>query len=431
MGYRIELRTKSGELVSILENVFNLSFVKQINAPEEIIFYIPSTNPKISSITLANEIWLVDSDSLEIIAKTILQTKRDTRNNTETTEIVSMGYLSRLNDELVIGYDTGSDGTTVSTILNALFDFQIQPYPITIGYVDASILAMQRSLKADGESIFSSILRLQETIGGFIEVDSNRQFNWYLDIGDDSGQQIRYGKNLIGIDRVIDYTTLKNRLYVYGAGEGETRLKLSDVVGYEEDFVEDATSQALWGGIYSSAFVDRSITHPDTLMAYAEILLNLYKNPKITYQISTIDYSYVSGIEFERFILGSIVKIIDEDLGIDISLRVIQIQRPDLIGNPELMEIQLDTLVKDITDSLNEVYDLQQFNQHIATTIGAGQVVVKGGFTVLDWASEGETTINGAQITTGSIIIGGLSDDVALMLVYSDYISTTCSAIRR
>jgi hypothetical protein len=115
-----------------------------------------------------------------------------------------------------------------------------------------------------------------------------------------------------------------------------------------------------------------------------------------------------TSFSFDSLQLGSTVTVIDEDLGIDVSVRVVKIEHPDL-HHPEQMNLELATRIKDITDTLSGVYDVQQLTQHIATVIGAGNVIVKGTFTVLDWATEGETTIRGDYITTGTIVLGALN----------------------
>ncbi|MBA7583642.1 hypothetical protein ES708_25589 [subsurface metagenome] len=81
-----------------------------------------------------------------------------------------------------------------------------------------------------------------------------------------------------------------------------------------------------------------------------------------------------------------------------------KITHPDML-HPELMQIEVANRVKDITAALTEVYDIQQLGQHVATTIGAGQVIVKGVFTVKDWVTEGETTIDGGHIEAGSLTV--------------------------
>jgi len=109
------------------------------------------------------------------------------------------------------------------------------------------------------------------------------------------------------------------------------------------------------------------------------------------------------GFSFEALQLGSTITVIDEDLGIDVSVIVVKIEHPDLL-HPEQITLELANRTKDITDTLAEVYDKQQLDHHVATTIGAGQVIVKGVFTVIDWVTEGETTIDGGNITAGTII---------------------------
>jgi phage minor structural protein len=324
------------------------------------------------------------------------------------TEVEALDLASQLTRELVTAYE--AEDATISTIVNALLAFQVLTPAITVGTIDASYADLTRSIKVDGDTIWRALLRLRDTVGGYIYVDNDRQLQWDTSLGEDKGQQIRYRKNLKGIEREIDYTQLFNRIYAYGAGEGTARIKLSDAEGQDEDYIEDETSQTDWDGIYPGVFVDRSITHPDTLLAWANLLLADYKDPPIYYRIDTVDLSQSEdlGFSFEALQLGSTITVIDEDLGIDVKVIVVTIEHPDLL-HPEQMTLELANRTKDITDTLAEVYDRQQFDHHIATTIGAGQVIVKGTFTVIDWATDGETTIDGANIETGTVTLNHLN----------------------
>ena len=331
-----------------------------------------------------------------------------------TTEIECYDLLSQLGKEKIVSYT--AENATIDAIIDALLAMQVLTPAITKGTISGSYSGLTRSIQVDGDTILAALLRLRDTVGGFIEVDNDKKLNWLDSIGQDVGQQIRYRKNLKGIERDIDYNSLVNRLYCYGAGEGTARIKLSDADGHAEDYVEDATSQgappAGWGGIYIGVMVEKSVTHPDTLLEWAKLRLAEVKDPEITYRIDTIDLSHSTELDysFEALQLGSTVKIIDEDLGIDVSVIVVKIDHPDLT-HPEKMNLELSTRTKDITDSLLEVYDRQQFDHHVATNIGAGNVVVKGVFTVIDWVTAGETTIDGGNITTETIaadrVIGG------------------------
>jgi len=319
-----------------------------------------------------------------------------------TTDITALDLGSVLGKEIVTAYE--AEDVTVDAIVTALLAFQLRAPEVTKGTIHGSYASLTRSIKVDGDSILRALFRLRDTVGGYIFVDKDRKLQWVTTLGETKGQQLRYRKNLLGIQRTMDYTKLVNRLYAYGRGEGdEARIKLSDAEGHAEDYVEDAQSQIDWDGIYPGVVVDPSITHPDTLVAWATLKLADIKDPLITYDVDTVALEAVrADFIFETLELGSTVTVIDEDLGINVSCRVVRIERPDLL-RPHRMIVELANKVKDILDSLGSVYDMQQFGSHIATVIGAGQVVVKGTFTVIDWVTGGETTIDGSNITTGTI----------------------------
>lgn len=321
---------------------------------------------------------------------------------TMRTEIEALDLLSQLGKEKVINYS--AESKTVSAIVDDLLAYQLLSPAITKGTIATAYASLTRSVQADGDSILRVLLRLRDTVGGYLEVDNDLKLNWLESIGESKGQQIRYRKNLVGIEREIDYSALVNRLYAYGAGEGEARIALS-APGY----IENTDSQTEWGGIYVGVGADRSITHPDTLLAWANLKLAELKNPPISYRVNSIDLSkqLETDFAFEALQLGSTVVVIDEDLGINVTVKVVRIEHPNL-GEPQKMILELATRTKDITDTLTEVHDIQQLEQHVATEIGAGQVIVKGTFTVKDWVTSGETTIKGSVIQTGTIVLGKL-----------------------
>ena len=312
-----------------------------------------------------------------------------------TTKVELLDLMSQLGRETVVEYL--AESKTIDAIVDDLLAMQILTPAITKGTISNSIKDLTRSIQVDGDTILRALMRLRDTVGGYIEVDNDRELNWLDSIGEDKGQQIRYRKNLKGIERDMDYSSLVNRLYAYGASEGEARIELT-APGY----VEDEASQTEWGGIYVGTKVDRSITHPDTLLAWANLKLAETKNPIIAYRVDTVDLSKSEEIDFsfEALQLGSKIKVIDEKLGIDVETTVVKIEHPDLL-HPEQMTLELANRTKDITDTLSEVYDSQQLRDHIATKIGAGQVIVLGEFSVIDWVSAGTTYIKGGYIRTG------------------------------
>lgn len=405
--YTIELRESpygATDLVTILENAFSIAYVEAVNEAPTLKFDLPADDAKATNITKANEIWLRNYDTGALVNRFRLAKKGDKRGKELVTSVSAEGIINQLADELVTDYT--ADDLTVTQIVTALLAFQVLTPEITVGTINPTV---SRSMSVSSDTILKALYRLQETVGSYIYLDENRALQWRTSIGENTGQQIRYQKNLKGITREIDYTTLANRLYAYGEGEGDARIKLSDVEGQEVDYIEDGDSQTEWGGIYPKVIVDKSITHPDTLMAWATLRLAELKDPRITYRVDAVDLSESIAVDFsfEKLLIGSTIKVIDEDLGIDVSAQVLKITHSDLL-HPERMAIEVANRTKNIADTLAEVYDTQQLSQHIATTIGAGQVIVRGTITVSDWATDEATTIRGDRIETGTIVLTAL-----------------------
>jgi len=331
---------------------------------------------------------------------------------TVISTIETMDGLSVLGEEVVHNLDI--ENHSIYEILTTLFSHQLRTPTITIGYIDPEYAHKMRSVHVSSDTILRIILQLVETTGGYVFVDTEHRFHWIKTIGENKGQQIRYRKNMAGIIRDIDFSSICNRVYVYGQGSGPERIKLTNG-DHPTEYIDDLESQERWGGIYARVFSDRRITHPETLFDWGMKLLDEFKNPKISYTINTINLAVDDEMNFEALQLGSVVRVIDEDIGIDVELDVISIKYHDIQNDPYSMEIQLSSKLGDITDSIAGVYDSQQLYDAIPTEVSAGHVVVRGDFTVLDWVTRGQTSISGDSITTGTITADQLIKTQALI----------------
>lgn len=94
-----------------------------------------------------------------------------------------------------------------------------------------------------------------------------------------------------------------------------------------------------------------------SMLMAGTLLLDELKEIPITYKIATVDLSKNRDFKFsfEALQLGSTITVIDEELGINISARVVKLMHPDLLS-PENMEIELSTRVKDISDYLVDLH---------------------------------------------------------------------------
>ena len=165
-----------------------------------------------------------------------------------------IGYI--LTGDIVTDYSCDvADGKDVTDILTDLLAFQ-ETANIVLGGVSPS-LDKVIAFAADGENIWEACKLVRDTVGGFLYVDFDpaaplTRRLWLSDnLGENKGQQVRFGKNLTGLEHVTDYIDYCNRLYPVGGGS----LKLDTKTFTRVDV--DKSSDATYGylkiqGLYSA-----------------------------------------------------------------------------------------------------------------------------------------------------------------------------------
>jgi len=232
--YTIEIRDSSDDLVSILENATDILYTEQLNKPPMLDFKIPSDDSKLDDIDRDHELWLRDYGTGTLICKFRLGRRNDTRTSTIETLIRTDGLITQLGEEVIEAFDTGEDGAAVGSIITTLLAFQRKATKVTEGTISVT---GTRALNITNRTILSVLIQLQESIGGYMYVDSNRALQWATTIGADTGQQIRYRKNLLGINRDIDYSKLCTKLHL----DGQEALSTIDVGPVSPTITTDAT----------------------------------------------------------------------------------------------------------------------------------------------------------------------------------------------
>ena len=109
--------------------------------------------------------------------------------------------------------------------------------------------------------------------------------------------------------------------------------------------------------LVSKAVTNKYEVYAISLLEAARLLLDELKEVPITYTINAVDLSKNKDFRFafEALQLGSILTVIDEDLGIDVPVRVVSLTHPDLLS-PQKITIELSTRVKDISDYLADLH---------------------------------------------------------------------------
>lgn len=161
--------------------------------------------------------------------------------------------------------------------------------------------------------------------------------------------ECRKGRSLQSARIGIDRTDLCTRLYPLGYGEGVDQLKIASVNG-GRDYL-DADTVSAWGTA-EMVYVDRGITDAGTLLASARALLEKLKNPVITARVTAAELAHLTGERMDRFAAGDLLRLPINDRGLMMEERIVCVKRPDVFGNPALVEMTLANRPRATQDEL-------------------------------------------------------------------------------
>lgn len=180
------------------------------------------------------EFWLRKRGAL--VNKFKIVNRKDIRRGFPYVRCEALQIVDWLAEELISGIYSAT-GKTVTQIFTDLLAYQELTPAITLGGVDAG-LDKTLTLDIKWMYVIEAIQRIRDIVGGYLYVDVERSLWLKEDIGDDVGQQIRYRKNLRGIEKDTDYTTHCTKLYALGSGEGVDQVTLEDVTVTSEEAIK-------------------------------------------------------------------------------------------------------------------------------------------------------------------------------------------------
>lgn len=90
----------------------------------------------------------------------------------------------------------------------------------------------------------------------------------------------------------------------------------------------DADTASVWG-IKSSVFTDTRLEDPAQLKARAQMVLEGYKNPYVTYKASAVDLFRLTGMTWDKYMPGKLVDVMDAEHGVQLRSRIVSISKGD------------------------------------------------------------------------------------------------------
>lgn len=319
----------SGAWESVLENAFDIMVTSEINGSDILEFKIPFHDEK--RISLTNE-------KLVQIVKDIYRIRTISDEKSVDGKVITQVYAEASFYDLAFSEDK----------LPQDFNAQAASYPMIYALqntgwsVGQITVTTKRTWQSTEKNTLSILRAIQNIYGGDLVFDSTNKLVHLLAFsGMDSGALFAYKKNMKSIKRVVDTRGLITKLYAYGK-DGMTFASINGSKAYIEDY--SYSSEARVSTLDCSSF-----SNPYQMLEFTQMRLAEYAKPRISYVLSAMDLSVLTGWEHEAWKLGDIVTVHDSELNLTIKTRIIR--RQYNLQEPWRTVLELSTKIRELGDA--------------------------------------------------------------------------------
>ena len=157
----------------------------------------------------------------------------------------------------------------------------------------------------------------------------------------DVGTEMRAGRNLRTISRTIDKSGMFTRFYPIG----------KDDLHISGNFAQKNTQ---YYGVVAKVETDASIETAAELMRWANEQLDLHADPMITIDVEGLELADATGVSLDRMQLGKFCRVPLPEFGTEITERIVTMNYPDKVHQPEVVKITLANNRTDVTKIIAE-----------------------------------------------------------------------------
>lgn len=341
--------------IAFLGKAYKISYAKRDKAVWTASFTLPLSDPKNRHCKTFNFVEIYDGD--DYIGLFRIMPKK-TRKDASTREIVyeCEHVIATLMDDFLFGWhEIGNLGVYTTEVLRYVIDRQTE-HRWQLGECDFS---HQFLYGWEHENLLTALFSVATP---FLE-----DYRWEYDTQNTpwtvslkrvpvkAEAEIRYGKNMLGISKEEDPSTLCTRLYPMGYGEGVNQLTIESVEPRGRKYI-DADTQSEFG-IISKPWIDQRYQHARSLYDAALEMLEHLKTPAISYTVSSLHSP-----ELRRRDVGDLIRVADDELGIDIYTRILSISKPDVTGDPDNVNFEIANRAASIASTIADISDRQRIN---------------------------------------------------------------------
>ncbi|MCU5339275.1 phage tail protein [Bacillus cereus] len=360
----IKLYNKQLQLKAYLENAFKISYEQQFNSIWTAAFSLPLNDLKDEEISAFDFLELFDNGK-RIGMFRILPKETVKNENTKTVTYKCEHVLATLLSDVLFRYHQLSNYTTKDVLEYLLSQQETKHWKLG---------------KCEFTRYFHYSWEHENTILGplfsvpkpFDEPyewtwdDSVGNYPWTLNLVKVSNEitgEIRYRKNLKGIRKEEDPTDIITRLYCLGYGEGVNQLDISKVNPTGKPYIEAPKHIIDKYGIHKYIWADKRFENVDTLFSSGQAMLNKKCIPKVSYSVESIDYELIDPYKLEKYEVGKLIRINDEELGIEVDVRLMKKSKSDVTGNPLNMSLVIGDPIEDLGTTQADLERRQKINE--------------------------------------------------------------------
>lgn len=338
--------------LAYLDNAMSVGYTLETNSLWTATFTMPADDPKTEYCTPLNYVEIFDGDERIDLFRIIGE---DLERSDGATRFYNCEHVlaTLLNDVLFQYHQCGGTGVRTAEVLNYILNRQTTRNWV-LGSCD-----FERFFEYNWENstLLAALFAVPECFDGdYLWTWDTTGYPWSLSLvapSDRLKSEIRYAKNMTEIRKSRDDTGLANRIYALGYGEGVNQLTISSV-NNGLPYVEDALSIEKYG-LCSSILVDTRYEVAENLKAYTEQILRESAEPYYSYEIGAIDLHRLTGDAFSRFWPGEIVRIVDDEDGVNLRARIVSVTKDDAQGDPGAVSVTIANKSKDIAGSISDL----------------------------------------------------------------------------
>lgn len=360
MNSIIRVYDRNMKKIAYLQNAMDIGYDLKLNELWTAKFSLPAGDPKNKYCEPFNYVEIFDgTERIELfrIMPSIL-----TRSTTGIIEYECEHVLATLMDDIMFKFhQIGNIGYHTPKIIRYILDKQTTPR----WQLHECDFDRQFEYTWENENLLAALFSVANPLDERYVWEFNTTGTvWRLSLKklkQKYSSEIIYRKNMLEIKKEIDPTTLANRIYCLGYGEGDNQLTIESV-NKGVPYLQDDSSVARWG-LKMTTLVDRRFENAETLKAYAENILKESKDPYKMYTTSALDLYQMRPDLYSRFYPGDVVRVIDKEDGIIEDLPIIGVSKDDIRGDIGTINIEIGNKNRDIAGSISELQERTRINE--------------------------------------------------------------------